>query len=390
MDEAVPRYPVTSKMEFEFDDDASVSSEEEEVQQEVAQVKARGLKALKQRLSAMSHLRSFAKNDPGPGTTTYKLEEDARRFVGAGARKRFFGRLRLCHQQREIVPANVVHVKEYGDADTVDTEESSTIVSSEESTTLGSGTTADGRRRLKELTLINMPKPEDDSVVTEEPSTAISYTTWQTPSGDVDDNLLTREAMTPRQKFLREILRKKALPYPVLCRRRPDAPNTLDLTGAGVGDVIVESLAQVLDGLHDVDTLLLADNRLTDVSLEPLLEAIASLPHLTSLDLSGAKMDASSAKLREYLASDECALQSLVMSRADVDDWECADFMARISASLKLVQVTRRAPWTPSRRPCLASMAWRPTPVARSSAEVETPGLTVFSQHRPPYKAMRV
>ena len=148
-----------------------------------------------------------------------------------------------------------------------------------------------------------MPKPEDDSVVTEEPSTAVSYTTWQTPSGDVDDNLLTREAMTPRQKYLREILRKKALPYPVLCRRRPDAPNTLDLTGAGVGDVIVESLAQVLDGLHDVDTLLLADNRLTDVSLEPLLEAIASLPHLTSLDLSGAKMDEIISKAEEYLAS---------------------------------------------------------------------------------------
>ena len=50
-------------------------------------------------------------------------------------------------------------------------------------------------------------------------------------------------------------------------------------------------------------------------------------PHLTSLDLSGAKMDESSTTLREYLASDECALQSLVMSRADVDDWECADFM---------------------------------------------------------------
>ena len=34
--------------------------------------------------------------------------------------KRFFGRLRLCHQQREIVPANVVHVKGRGDADTVE------------------------------------------------------------------------------------------------------------------------------------------------------------------------------------------------------------------------------------------------------------------------------
>ena len=204
MDEAAPRFPVTSTMEFGFNDDASVSSEEEEVEQEVVQVQAKGLKALKQRLSAMSHLRSFKANDPGPGTTSYKLDEDARRFVGAGARKRFFGRLRLCHQQREIVPANVVHVKEYGDADTVDTEESSTIVSSEESTTLGSGTTADFRRRLKYLTQINMPKPEDDGVGTEVPSLAVSYPTWQSPAGDGDGNWLTREAMTPRQKYLRE------------------------------------------------------------------------------------------------------------------------------------------------------------------------------------------
>ena len=339
MDETAPRFPVTSKMEFEWNDDASVDSEEEVVEKEVVQVKAKGLKGLKQRLSAMSHLRSFAKNDPGPGVTSYKLEEDARRFVGAGARKRFFGRLRLCHQQREIVPANVVHVKEYGEEDTVATAETTIYESSEEST-LGTGTTADGRRRLKELTLINMPKPEDDSVVTEEPSVAVSYTTWQTPSGDVDDNLLTREAMTPRQRFLREVLRKNALPYPVLCRRRKDKPNTLDLTGAGVGDIIIESLAKVLDGLHDVDTLLLADNRLTDQSLEPLLEAIASLPHLTSLDLSGAKMDESSTTLREYLTSDTCALQSLVLARADVDDFECADFMARISASRRVVVVS--------------------------------------------------
>ena len=47
-------------------------------------------------------------------------------------------------------------------------------------------------------------------------------------------------------------------------------------------------------------------------------------------------MGSSSAKLREYLASDECALQSLVLARADVDDWECADFMARISASRRV------------------------------------------------------
>ena len=72
----------------------------------------------------------------------------------------------------------------------------------------------DGRRerRLK-AHAINMPKPEDDS----RPNGgafAISYTTWQTPSGDVDDNLLTREAMTPRQKFLRESTKEECPAVP--------------------------------------------------------------------------------------------------------------------------------------------------------------------------------
>ena len=47
-------------------------------------------------------------------------------------------------------------------------------------------------------------------------------------------------------------------------------------------------------------------------------------------------MDSSSAKLREYLASPSCALKSLVMKRADVDDWECADFCASLQTNSSL------------------------------------------------------
>ena len=98
------------------------------MRQEVVRVKARGLKALKQRLSAMSHLRSFAKNDPGPGTTSYKLEEDARRFVGA----------ELGSALQEVAPVSSTARDRAGERRAcqgvwgcryVDTEESSTIVS---------------------------------------------------------------------------------------------------------------------------------------------------------------------------------------------------------------------------------------------------------------------
>jgi len=270
MDEAAPRFPVTARLE-DFRDDGSESEEEAAV---VATEPRSNLRGLKQRLKVLKSLTSFAANDPGPGVTSYGLEEDARRFVGPGARKRFFARLKLCHAQRELVPASVMH---FHDDDEVE---------------------------------------EDDA-------------SWTEPvPGAVDEYLLTEEAMTPRQRFLREALRRHAadgvLPMPVLLRRRADAPNTLDLTGAGVGDVVLETLAQVMDSLTALDTLLLADNRLTDTSLTPLLEAITLLPNLTSLDLSGAKMDESSATLRAYLASDACALKTLVLARSDVDDFECA------------------------------------------------------------------
>lgn len=270
MDEAAPRFPVTAKLE-DFRGDGSESEEEAAVVTTEPKSKLRGLK---QRLATIKSFSSFAANDPGPGVTSYGLEEEARRFVGPGARKRFFARLKLCHAQRELVPATVVHFHDDDDA----TEE------------------------------------DDES--------------WTEPvPGVVDEYLLTEEAMTPRQRFLREALRRHAedgvLPMPVLLRRRADAPNTLDLTGAGVGDVVLETLAKVMDSLTALDTLLLADNRLTDTSLTPLLEAITLLPNLTSLDLSGAKMDESSATLRAYLASDACALKTLVLARSDVDDFEC-------------------------------------------------------------------
>ena len=226
-------------------------------------------------ITSQAEAAGAAEEGEGDGAATLEAATaEARRFVGPGARKRFFARLKLCHAQRELVPATVVHFHDDDDA----TEE------------------------------------DDES--------------WTEPvPGVVDEYLLTEEAMTPRQRFLREALRRHAedgvLPMPVLLRRRADAPNTLDLTGAGVGDVVLETLAKVMDSLTALDTLLLADNRLTDTSLTPLLEAITLLPNLTSLDLSGAKMDESSATLRAYLASDACALKTLVLARSDVDDFEC-------------------------------------------------------------------
>ena len=76
--------------------------------------------------------------------------------------------------------------------------------------------------------------------------------------------------------------------------------------------------------LHGLNALLLRDNRLTDDSLTPLLEAVRILPKLTALDLSGNDMDDSAASLRDYLGASNCKLRKLWLAKADIDaaEWE--------------------------------------------------------------------
>lgn len=183
------------------------------------------------------------------------LDEDEGRFVGPGARKRYFDRLKLCTAQRQL--------------------------------------------------LLN----EDDGT----------------------REALAEGALTPRQRFWRRALELRAsdgvLPFPVLLRRKANAPNTLNLRGAGCGDATLVALTTVLAALPALDTLLLSDNNLTDAGFTPLLETVRHLPNLTALDLSGNDMDDSAATLRDYLGSEDCTLVNLTMKQTDIDDWECADFM---------------------------------------------------------------
>ena len=89
-----------------------------------------------------------------------------------------------------------------------------------------------------------------------------------------------------------------------------------------------------------LDTLLLSHNRLTDCSLGPLCEMAHAIPWLTALDLSGNDMDESSTALRHYLLEPSCRLQRLWLSHADIDDFECADFMEAISSNTSLVLIS--------------------------------------------------
>lgn len=49
---------------------------------------------------------------------------------------------------------------------------------------------------------------------------------------------------------------------------------------------MAQLLAESLDGLPGLESINIADNRLTDAGMEPMLKAIANVPTMFELDLS--------------------------------------------------------------------------------------------------------
>jgi hypothetical protein len=95
--------------------------------------------------------------------------------------------------------------------------------------------------------------------------------------------------------------------------------------------------AQSLKELPFVQSLDLTDNNLTDVSLHPIIQSVASLSSLTYLNLSQNDVDGDCSKaLSTYLAKSDCPLKCLIMQNADVDDDECHRFVTSLMVSNNL------------------------------------------------------
>jgi hypothetical protein len=95
-------------------------------------------------------------------------------------------------------------------------------------------------------------------------------------------------------------------------------------------------LAECLPDMPHLHSLILDDNRLTDVSLGPLLKQIVKMKDFLELDLSNNKLDeVASQTLAEYLGSTTCPLEKLVIRNADVDDLEGANFIQILCSNEK-------------------------------------------------------
>ncbi|CAM9420523.1 unnamed protein product, partial [Sphacelaria rigidula] len=140
-------------------------------------------------------------------------------------------------------------------------------------------------------------------------------------------------------KFLRQLSDHGRVPWPALLKLG-NGTCSLEVGGMGLGDDLAASLATVMPILRRVERLVAFDNRLTDVSVFRIVQAVQAMPALTYLDLSENEVGPSAAhELREYMRDKRCRLRYLAIRKADVDDYECREFMGALEDNLSLLDV---------------------------------------------------
>ena len=98
---------------------------------------------------------------------------------------------------------------------------------------------------------------------------------------------------------------------------RKHLTNELLLPHQAIGDTMGLLLAETIAGLPFVKSINLADNKLTDVSLGPILRAIVHIPDLITLDISKNTIGPDSASsLSDYLMHPNCPLVRLLITQA--------------------------------------------------------------------------
>lgn len=138
---------------------------------------------------------------------------------------------------------------------------------------------------------------------------------------------MTYQPSSPRAVFLTGCLRFGMTPRTIALLRKRISP-VLDLSHLGIGNATALLLAEALDKMPYLQTLILADNNLNDIGLSAIISSAARHPTLEVLDISQNVMDDdASAALADWLGKPECALKCLRMSASDIDDGECAHFV---------------------------------------------------------------
>ena len=136
---------------------------------------------------------------------------------------------------------------------------------------------------------------------------------------------------SPRSRFISSCLSHGLNPRAFMMVRKKGHDTELKLSHLCIGDTVASLFAASLGDLPDVESVNLNDNKLTDVSLGPLVLALSNVPSLRALDLgcNNVGPKASSA-ISGLLSRPLCPLRHLSLQNACIDDEECAAFINAI------------------------------------------------------------
>ncbi|RLN95075.1 hypothetical protein BBJ28_00012329 [Nothophytophthora sp. Chile5] len=160
-----------------------------------------------------------------------------------------------------------------------------------------------------------------------------------------DGSLLSGAPFTARHKFSSLCLERELPPCIRLIVRQYFSPE-VNVSHMAIGDDLACVFAACLLDLPMVTSLNMRNNRLRDRGLQALIDVVVTKPDLFHLDLSENKVDGQAAQaLAAYLGSATCKLQTLRISRADVDDGELVPFARALHSnrSLQTLDVSRNS-----------------------------------------------
>ena len=145
--------------------------------------------------------------------------------------------------------------------------------------------------------------------------------------------------MSPRSRFISNCIRERLNPRAGLLVRKNNTKK-LELQNYGMGDQMARILADSLADLPYLQSVNIADNRLTDHGMGPIINAAVRIPSLLELNLSKNEIgDVAADALAEYLRNPSCTLQRLVMQTADVDDFEAEPFIDAVKENRSLLDL---------------------------------------------------
>jgi len=154
-----------------------------------------------------------------------------------------------------------------------------------------------------------------------------------------DASLATYAPNSPRAKFLAGCL-KFNLPPRSLAILRHRYTSILNLEHHGLGDKFGLLFAQSFASLPVVRVLNIADNRLTDVSLGPLMQAVRQSRTLEELNLSDNQIGPVCAEtLATYMSSPSCSIVYLKLSKLKLTDATVMKLTGAMTANARLQEL---------------------------------------------------